>query len=405
LGVTREEYFPLRTIMYAVLPFAVISFAADVVKLFDKILYRKIDTYFDAAIFFSILWLVARLISSSKQEKALKIANERTLQEQEKRKWVSIKNEELEKIVSERTSELQHQKDEIEKTLNELKATQTQLIHSEKMASLGELTAGIAHEIQNPLNFVNNFSELNTELIQEMNEEIIKGNMEEVKTIASDIKENEEKIIFHGKRADAIVKGMLQHSRASNGIKEPTDINELCDEYLRLAYHGLRARDKSFNAGMKTDFDPALQKVNVVPQDIGRVVLNLLTNAFYAVKEKDLAERSLHQTDESSEDQVVGGIIEKKYEPMVSIATKSFENMVQIKVSDNGCGIPQSALDKIFQPFFTTKPTGEGTGLGLSMSYDIITKGHGGNLEVTTFTDEQNLKKQSGTIFTITIPK
>ncbi|MEO5500389.1 MAG: ATP-binding protein [Ginsengibacter sp.] len=405
LGVTREEYFPLRTIMYAVLPFAVISFAADVVKLFDKILYRKIDTYFDAAIFFSILWLVARLISSSKQEKALKIANERTLQEQEKRKWVSIKNEELEKIVSERTSELQHQKDEIEKTLNELKATQTQLIHSEKMASLGELTAGIAHEIQNPLNFVNNFSELNTELIQEMNEEIIKGNMEEVKTIASDIKENEEKIIFHGKRADAIVKGMLQHSRASNGIKEPTDINELCDEYLRLAYHGLRARDKSFNAGMKTDFDPALQKVNVVPQDIGRVVLNLLTNAFYAVKEKDLAERSLHQTDESSEDQVAGGIIEKKYEPMVSIATKSFENMVQIKVSDNGCGIPQSALDKIFQPFFTTKPTGEGTGLGLSMSYDIITKGHGGNLEVTTFTDEQNLKKQSGTIFTITIPK
>lgn len=405
IGLTRKEYFPLRTILFAILPFAIISFAADAVQLIDKSFYNKNGAYFKATIVFSIVWLVARLIISSKQEKALKIANEKTLQEQEKRKWITIKNEELEKVVSERTAELRSQKDEIEKTLNELKATQKQLIHSEKLASLGELTAGIAHEIQNPLNFVNNFSELNTELIQEMNDEIAKGNLEEAKMIAVDIKENEEKIIYHGKRADAIVKGMLQHSRASNGIKEPTDINELCDEYLRLAYHGLRARDKSFNAGMKTDFDPALEKINVVPQDIGRVVLNLLTNAFYAVKEKDIAEKSLLEKKGDLNDQAGTASTGKKYEPMVSIITRSLEDIIQIQVSDNGNGIPQSALDKIFQPFFTTKPTGEGTGLGLSMSYDIIIKGHNGNLEVATYTDDQNLNKQSGTTFTISLPK
>lgn len=405
IGLTRKEFLSVRIILFAILPFAIISFAADAFKLIDKIYYRKIESYVDAAIVFSIVWLVARLISSSKQEKALKIANEQTLQEQEKRKWVTIKNEELEKVVSERTAELRYQKDEIEKTLNELKATQTQLIHSEKLASLGELTAGIAHEIQNPLNFVNNFSELNTELIQEMNDEISKGNLEEVKMIAGDINENEKKIIFHGKRADAIVKGMLQHSRASNGIKEPTDINELCDEYLRLAYHGLRARDKSFNAGMKTDFDPALEKIKVVPQDIGRVILNLLTNAFYAVKEKDIAEKSLQEKEGSFNDQAGIGSTGVKYEPMVSIITRSLEDVIQIQVIDNGKGIPQSALDKIFQPFFTTKPTGEGTGLGLSMSYDIIIKGHNGNLEVTTSTGDQNLNKQSGTTFTISLPK
>lgn len=405
IGLTRKEFIPIRTILFAVLPFAIISFAADAVKLIDKILYRKIDTYFDAAILFSIVWLVSRLISSSKQEKALKIANEKTLQEQEKRKWVTIKNEELEKVVSERTAELRHQKDEIEKTLIELKATQTQLIHSEKLASLGELTAGIAHEIQNPLNFVNNFSELNTELIQEMKEELATGNLQQAIEVANDIKENEEKIIYHGKRADAIVKGMLQHSRASTGVKEPTDINDLCDEYLRLAYHGLRARDKSFNAGMKTDFDPTLEKIKVVPQDIGRVILNLLTNAFYAVKEKDIAEKSLKEKEVRYDDQAASGLTGKKYEPLVSITTRSLQDSVQVQVSDNGNGIPQNALDKIFQPFFTTKPTGEGTGLGLSMSYDIIIKGHGGNLEVTTSADDQNLNMQSGTTFTITLPK
>ena len=267
---------------------------------------------------------------------------------------------------------------EIEKAYTELKATQAQLIQSEKMASLGELTAGIAHEIQNPLNFVNNFSELNTELIEEMKAEIQAGNKDEASALANDISENEKKINFHGKRADGIVKGMLQHSRSSSGVKEPTDINILADEYLRLSYHGLRAKDKSFNATMKTDFDESIGKINVVPQDIGRVILNLLTNAFYAVNDK-------------KKSNIEG------FEPVVSISTKKVGNKVEIKVSDNGNGIPQSALGKIFQPFFTTKPTGEGTGLGLSMSYDIITISHNGELKVET-------TGGVGTVFSILLP-
>ncbi|MEO8771171.1 MAG: ATP-binding protein [Ferruginibacter sp.] len=254
---------------------------------------------------------------------------------------------------------------ELTKTLQELKITQTQLIQSEKMASLGELTAGIAHEIQNPLNFVNNFSEVNAELISELVEEVNKGNRSEAIALANDIKENEAKINHHGKRADAIVKGMLQHSRSSSGTKEPTDINALCDEYLRLSYHGLRAKDKSFNATLKTDFDPSIEKINIIPQDIGRVILNLITNAFYAVNEKKKLQP-------------------ENYEPAVTVSTKKINNHVEIKVKDNGNGIPQKVLDKVFQPFFTTKPTGQGTGLGLSLSYDIITKGHGGELKVET---------------------
>ena len=268
----------------------------------------------------------------------------------------------------------QKAKFKIEEAYNKLQSTQSQLIHSEKMASLGELTAGIAHEIQNPLNFVNNFSEVNKELLAEMNEEIAKGNYEEVKTLAKDVTENEDKIIFHGKRADSIVKGMLQHSRSSTGIKEPTDINALCDEYFRLAYHGLRARDKSFNATMKTDFDAAVGNVPVIPQDVGRVVLNLITNAFYAVDEKKKP-----------------GI--ENYEPTVTVSTKRKNGGIEIKVADNGNGIPKKVLDKIFQPFFTTKPTGQGTGLGLSLSYDIV-KAHGGELKVET-------KENIGTSFII----
>ena len=272
---------------------------------------------------------------------------------------------------------LQQQKEKVESTLSELKVTQTQLIQSEKMASLGELTAGIAHEIQNPLNFVNNFSEVNTELIDEAGQEIDKGNIDEVKMILNDIKENEQKINHHGKRADAIVKGMLQHSRSSSGVKEPTDINALCDEYLRLSYHGLRAKDKSFNATFKTDFDPSLEKINIIPQDIGRVVLNLLTNAFYAVTEKKKQQQD-------------------NYEPTVSVSTKKIKDKVEIRVSDNGNGIPQKVIDKIFQPFFTTKPTGQGTGLGLSLSYDII-KAHGGEIKVET-------KEGEGSEFIIQLP-
>lgn len=253
-----------------------------------------------------------------------------------------------------------------ENTLIELQATQKQLIQSEKMASLGELTAGIAHEIQNPLNFVNNFSEVSNELIDEMNDELDKGDVEEAKAIAADVKQNLEKINHHGKRADAIVKGMLQHSRTSSGQKELTDINALCDEYLRLAYHGLRAKDKSFNATLKTDFDETIGKINLVPQDIGRVVLNLITNAFYAVTDKQRQ------------------AVNDNYEPTVTVSTKKANGNVIVSVEDNGNGIPEHIRDKIFQPFFTTKPTGQGTGLGLSMSYDIVTKGHGGELKVET---------------------
>ena len=270
----------------------------------------------------------------------------------------------------------------LETTLINLKSTQSQLVQSEKMASLGELTAGIAHEIQNPLNFVNNFSEVNKELLTEMNDEIQKGNYDEVKAIAKDVTDNEEKINFHGKRADAIVKGMLQHSRSTNNAtKEPTYINSLADEYLRLAYHGLRAKDKSFNATMKTDFDPTIGKVNIIPQDIGRVILNFITNAFYVVDEK----KTLRQAQG-----------DKSYEPTVMVSTKKINGKVEVKVEDNGNGIPPKVLDKIFQPFFTTKPTGQGTGLGLSLSYDIV-KAHGGELKVET-------KEGEGSAFIINLP-
>jgi len=236
------------------------------------------------------------------------------------------------------------------------------------MASLGELTAGIAHEIQNPLNFVNNFSEVNSELIDEAGQEIDKGNISEAKTILNDIKENAQKISHHGKRADAIVKGMLQHSRLSTGAKEPTNINTLADEYLRLSYHGLRAKDKLFNATLKTDYDESIVNIDIIPQDMGRVLLNLYNNAFYAV-----AEKKKQQTG--------------NYEPTVSVSTKKSGNQVSISVSDNGNGIPQKIVDKIFQPFFTTKPSGQGTGLGLSLSYDII-KAHGGEIKVSTKENE-----------------
>jgi two-component system NtrC family sensor kinase len=266
-------------------------------------------------------------------------------------------------IVLFRNSRLkQKAKVKIEAAFKQLQATQSQLIQSEKMASLGELTAGIAHEIQNPLNFVNNFSEVSNELIDEMVEEVKKGNFDDAKSIANDLKQNLEKINHHGKRADGIVKSMLQHSRTSSGQKEPTDINALCDEYLRLSYHGLRAKDKTFNAKFETDFDTTLDRINVIPQDIGRVILNLINNAFYAVTEKRKAN--------------VNG-----YEPKVLISTKKLGDKVEIKVRDNGSGIPKKVLDKIFQPFFTTKPTGQGTGLGLSLSYDIV-KAHGGELKV-----------------------
>ena len=309
------------------------------------------------------------------------LSEENLRKEQERQQLLAEQNEMLEKQVAERTSALRQ-------SLDDLRLTQTQLIQAEKMASLGELTAGIAHEIQNPLNFVNNFSEVNDELLKELKAEAEKGNLDEVKAIAKDIEFNSEKINHHGRRADAIVKGMLQHSRTSSGQKEPTDINALADEYLRLAYHGLRAKDKSFNATMKTGFDESIGKINIIPQDIGRVILNLINNAFYAVDERKKSPHPLK-----------GGM---ECEPIVTVTTKRLgppsgdRGKIEIRVADNGNGIPQKVLDKIFQPFFTTKPTGQGTGLGLSLSYDIV-KAHGGELKVET-------KEGEGTVFVIYLP-
>jgi signal transduction histidine kinase/ligand-binding sensor domain-containing protein len=267
---------------------------------------------------------------------------------------------------------------QLTKSIEDLKATQSQLIQSEKMASLGELTAGIAHEIQNPLNFVNNFSEVSMELIEEMQTEIVKGDINEANLIANDIKNNLEKINYHGKRADSIVKGMLQHSRTGSLTKEPTDINKLADEYLRLAYHGLRAKDKSFNAELVTNFDPSIPKITILGQDVGRVFLNMFTNAFYAT----------HQMQKQSD---------STYKPTLTVTTNQNENYIEIIVKDNGIGIPDNIKDKILQPFFTTKPTGEGTGLGLSLSYDIIVKSHDGKIIIDS-------KEKEYTIFVIQIP-
>ena len=361
----KNEFKAFKTISYAVLPFAIISFLADVFKIINIRLFNSLHVIIEAVTVFSVIWLITMLYTSRRQQKALQMEHSKTQEQEEQKRLMAIRKEELEKIVAERTSELRHQKEQIEQALAELKTTQTQLVQSEKMASLGELTAGIAHEIQNPLNFVNNFSEVNTELIEEMYSEIDKGNTEEIKAIANDIKENEKKINFHGKRADAIVKGMLQHSRNTSGEKEPADINALADEYLRLAYHGLRAKEKSFNASLETNFDQTIGKINIVAQDIGRVILNLFTNSFYSVSQK----QKLHL---------------EGYEPKICVSTKKLKDVVEIRVKDNGMGVPQKVVDKIFQPFFTTKPPGAGTGLGLSLSYDIITKGHGGEIQIIT---------------------
>ncbi len=377
----KEEFKHAKSVLIAVLPLLIASFLGEVVQLISAGFYQSWENYFEVADGFSFIWMIVMLFITNKQNKALAKEREKRLEEEKQNKVMATLKAELEVQVAERTAELTLQKEELQHALHELKSTQSQLIHSEKMASLGVLTAGIAHEIQNPLNFINNFSEVNTELIAEMKAEIEKGNIKQIKTIADDIAANEEKINHHGKRADVIVKGMLQHSRTSSGIKEPTDINALCDEYLRLSYHaflrqgsgsqGLRVKDKFSTEGMllanaafKMDVDPTLPLVNVIPQEIGRVFLNLFNNAFWAVNEK--------------KKQHLSG-----YEPIVSVRTKKVGDQILISVKDNGDGIPQDIMDKIFQPFFTTKPTGQGTGLGLSLSYDIV-KAHGGTIEVKT---------------------
>ena len=389
-ALKQNEFKLLRLSIFAFVPFIIISVINDLTLLIDKQLYLEWKKYFEFAVGFAYMWMGVIIFTQNKQLKTAEKDRIKRQHEDELNRAIAIRKVELEGLVAERTEELTIQKTELENTLTELRSMQSQLIQSEKMASLGELTAGIAHEIQNPLNFVNNFSEVSNELIGELrirNEEL-RIDDQEVKELLMDISQNLEKINHHGKRADSIVKGMLQHSRSSSGVKEPTDINALCDEYLRLSYHGLRAKDKSFNATIKTDFDKSVGKINILPQDIGRVILNLLTNAFYAVNEKKMMNIE------------IGDV----YEPTVSVSTscspligRGAGGEVTIRVSDNGNGIPQKVLDKIFQPFFTTKPTGQGTGLGLSLSYDIITKAHGGKLKVET-------KEKEGSTFIIQIP-
>jgi two-component system NtrC family sensor kinase len=381
----EEDFKPIRTAAQSIVPFVGVSMLSDLVELVLPKFHKSYGDIFATATMFAwifcfVIWFYVR-----KQQRVLAQERRDRLRDEE---IAREQKQSLEYLVAERTQELTQQKEELQKAIEELKSTQSQLIQSEKMASLGELTAGIAHEIQNPLNFVNNFSEVSVELCQELEDEIDKTGIEEndkdyIKGIISDLSQNQQKITHHGKRADSIVKGMLQHSRASSGEREPMEVNALADEYMRLAYHGLRAKDKEFNAALVTDFDPTIGTVNVLPQDLGRVFLNLFTNAFYAVAEK---KRKL------TEDGQLGD-----YKPEVKISTKKFDNKLYIRVSDNGTGMPEHVKAKIFQPFFTTKPTGQGTGLGLSMSYDIITNGHGGALEVDTIDGEK-------TEFRITIP-
>lgn len=363
LNLSRE--MPItRMLATAILPFSIVIFIGAFFKLLTPTFYESYSAIFDSFKGFAICWLIGFSFYAQRQGKRERAQR---LKEEEERRILEAKKQELEYQVAERTAELTRQKEELEQTVVELKTTQNQLVHAEKMASLGELTAGIAHEIQNPLNFVNNFSEVSVELCQEITEELEKPNFDKtyIIEILNDLSQNQEKITHHGQRAASIVKGMLQHSRTSTGQKELTDINSLADEYLRLSYHGLRAKDKSFMSDFKTILDPNLPKIKIIPQDFGRVLLNCINNAFYAVQQKMKLQVDL-------------------YKPLVSIETYLEEDEVIVKITDNGTGMPEGVKAKIFQPFFTTKPTGQGTGLGLSLAFDIITKGHGGTMEVTS---------------------
>lgn len=382
----RTELQSYRNVMYAYIPVAVLGTIRHLLGFMPPSWEKVAEDYVEAATAFAIIWMIAMLIIANKQNKALKTARQKMEAEEKMKELAEEKKAELEILVQERTKEIMQQKEELQQAVVDLKAAQAQLIHAEKMASLGELTAGIAHEIQNPLNFVNNFSEVNLELTGELRDEIEKTGLSDAdKTnliaINNMIRQNQEKITYHGKRADGIVKGMLQHSRTSTGQKEPTDLNGMVDEYVRLSYHGLRAKDKSFNAHIDQQLDPALGQVKLIPQDMGRTLLNILNNAFYAVHERKMKG-------------------EEGYQPTIVVSTRLVDKgkkWVHIKIRDNGNGIPTENRDKIFQPFFTTKPTGKGTGLGLSLSYDIVTKGHGGELKLDS-------KDGQYTEFTIILP-
>lgn len=380
------EFERTKTLLNAILPIVILGVIENIIEVINPSFYKQWEKVFEIALLFAFLWAIFMYFVTRKQRKALEIERLKAIEREREMEIIESVKASLELEVEERTNELIRQKTELENTLEELKAAQAQLIHAEKMASLGELTAGIAHEIQNPLNFVNNFSEVSTELLEEIKE--LRAKNRETKNkigdedegiqdeILEDIRQNLEKINHHGKRADSIVKGMLEHSRSNSGDKTPTDINLLADEYLRLSFHGIRAKDKSFSADFSTDFDPSLPLVTVASSDIGRVFLNIFNNAFYACNDQRK--------------------ISESYKPKVHVSTKNLGQKIEISISDNGNGIPDKIKDKIFQPFFTTKPTGMGTGLGLSLSYDII-KIHGGEIAVKS-------KPNQGTTFIITLP-
>ena len=380
VGWRLRAYRPAFWVSVALAPYAVYMLVALLARLTNANLERTFDesNNLEGLLlgWVGILFFVAR-----GQHKTLAAEAKRRLEAEQEQHLIESQNHTLEYEVNQRTAALARQTDALRTTLQELQSTQNQLIQAEKMASLGELTAGIAHEIQNPLNFVNNFAEVSTELAQELAEERARPvrDPELEAELLADLKQNIQKISHHGHRAASIVRGMLEHSRASTGERTLTDLNALCDEYLRLAYHGLRAKDKSFNATLQTDFAPVLPLVEAVSQDLGRVLLNLFTNAFYAVRQRQ---------------QVAA---EPSYAPKVSVRTAYRDREVQVVVQDNGTGIPEAVRQKIFQPFFTTKPSGEGTGLGLALSHDIVVQGHGGALEMAS-------QEGVGTTFTIKLP-
>ena len=365
----ESDFFPFRSFLTPIFPFALLAFISAFVSLILPEFHKNWEGYWNTALMAAFVWNFATWINANKQDKALEFERQQRQLEEQQKMALSAQNNQLEVLVAERTAEITKQKEELEVTVKELQATQAQLIQQEKLASLGELTAGIAHEIQNPLNFVNNFSEVSTELLEELKEgplqKLPAAEKQYAEEILFDLTQNLNKVAYHGKRAEKIVRGMLQHSRATTGQKELTDINALADEYLRLSYHGLRAKDKSFNATLKTDFAPDLTLIEAVPQDLGRVLLNLFNNAFYTISEKKKIQNGA-------------------FEPIIHVSTQQKDGKIEIRVKDNGLGIPPAIQDKIMQPFFTTKPAGKGTGLGLSLSYDIITKVHGGTIDLRT---------------------
>ena len=365
--VLVRDYRPARTLLLALTPFLLTKIIEYALSGSDGRVLKEYDTLVDTTQGFSIIWLITFVLIARSQK--ITLEKERLLREEEERAkhLIEAQNAELERLVVERTAALTHQTAELRAALADLRAAQVQLVQAEKMASLGELTAGIAHEIQNPLNFVNNFADVSLEMLVELREEQARQQREPKleAELLNDIAQNLQKIHHHGQRAASIVKGMLEHSRASTGERLPTNVNQLAEEYLRLAYQGLRAKDKSFNATLTTEFESTLPEVEAIGSDLGRVLLNLFSNAFYAVRQRQLKG-------------------EPGYIPTVTVITRQVQDQVEIRVYDNGMGIPEAMRQKIFQPFFTTKPSGEGTGLGLSLSYDIVTQGHGGTLTVNS---------------------